>query len=118
MSAETMLRATLAAHAPLVALVGSRIAADRAEEGWPRPFVVFSRTGNENHADINNRTLGAQVFIELQVWADSRASAEAVAQACQDAIEDAGEAVASRSSGYDSELDVEASMLMVEWWQD
>ena len=118
MSAETLLRAALAAHAPLAALVGTRIATDRAEEGWPRPFVVFSRTGCENHSDLDNKTLGAMVFLELQVWADSRAGAESVAQACQDAIENAGEAVTGRSSGYDPDLDVEASMLMVEWWQD
>lgn len=118
MSAEIALRAALMAHAPLVALVGSRVASDRAEEGWPRPLVVYSRTGSENHATLDNQTLASTVFFELQVWADTRASAEAVADACQAAIEAAGEAVTVRASGYDPDLDTEAVVMNVEWWSE
>jgi len=118
MSAESALRTVLLAAAPVVALAGSRIASDRAEEGWPRPFVVFSRTGTEMHTDLDNVALAATATVELQIWADTRAAAELLSDACQAAVEAAGEAVISRSSAYDPDLDVEGTILIVEWWED
>lgn len=117
MSTETDLRALLLAAAPVTALVGQRIAADRIEQGAARPFIVFTRTATERTRTLDGVVRAVQVTLELQCWADTRASAEAVAEAAQTAIEAAYQTVANRSAGYDADLDLEAALLTVSWWE-
>lgn len=117
MSADTELLATLLAAPAVTALVGTRVVADRMEEGAPRPFVVFSRTATRYEEDMSSgAALGGTASIELQVWADTRAQAEAVANACESAIRAADQEVLSRASGYDPDLDVEAVVMVIDWW--
>lgn len=117
MSVETDLRAMLLASPAVTALVGTRVVSDRMEEGAPRPFLVFTRTGTRYDEDLTTgAALGGTASIELQVWADSRSTAEAVADACEAAVRAADQEVLSRASGYDPDMDVESVVLMIDWW--
>lgn len=117
MSAETALRAALLAAAPVTALVGQRVVADRAEQGDPLPFAVFTRTATKPYTTIDGAQLGAKTSIELQCWAESRAAAEALADACQSAIRAANQLVVNRSGVTDANLDLQAAVLAVEWFE-
>ncbi len=117
MSAELELRAALVADAAVLALVGQQVAQDRAEEKWSRPYVVFGRTGSEDELTEDNEVMASKVTLEIQAWADERSEAEALADACKAAVLEAGAEVTSRSSGYDSDRDLEAVILIVEWWE-
>lgn len=121
MSAETDLLVLLKAAAPVTALVGSgaaaRIRSNRAEEDDPRPFVVYERSATEVFKGLDGTIFDTKVTLAVQCWGDTRAQAEALADACQAAIEAADQTVAERSGGYDGELDLEASVLTVEWWE-
>ena len=118
MSAETDLRTLLLATTAVTALVGTRVAADRIEQGSTRPFVVFSRTGTTPYETIDKQLLASQVALDVQCWADTRAQADAVANAVAAAVRGTPtQMVLQRSSAYDSELDLEATMLSVEWWE-
>ena len=117
MSAESDLRALLVAAPAITALVGTRIAADRIEQGAARPFIVFTRTATERTKGLDGTVHGVQAKFSLQCWADTRAAAEAVAEAVQTAIEAAFHTVADRSSAYEPELDLEAATLAIDWWE-
>lgn len=117
MSAETALRAALLAAPSVTALVGQRVVADRAEQGAPLPFAVFTRTATEPYTTIDGALLGSRTAIELQCWADSRASAEALADACQAAVRAANQLVVNRSASTDPNLDLQAAILAVEWFE-
>lgn len=118
MSAETALRAALLADAAVAALVSTRIAADRIEQGAVRPFVVFTRTASTPYGSIDGTVHKTQVTLDVQCWADTRISADAVADAVTAAVRGVvTQAVTGRASGYDGELDLEASILTVEWWE-
>lgn len=115
MSADTDLRAGLAGNAGIAALVGSRIVADRMEQGVARPFITYSTTSTEYQHTLDGSVMGARIVFDVQVWADTRLSAEAVANAVNAYALANQRPVLSRSSGYDPELDLEASILSIEW---
>ncbi len=116
MSLDTDLRAALAGNAGVSALVSTRISSDRAEQGATRPFVVFSRVATEYQHGLDGSVLGERVTFDVQCWADTRASAEAVANAVSAVFSANQRPILGRASGYDSELDLEATLLTVEWW--
>lgn len=116
MSMEADLRALLVAYAPLTALVSTRVAADRIDQGAARPFVVYTRTGTEPVQTLLGAVVGTKASFDVQVWADTRLVAEAVADAVQDALVADARAITSRSSGYDADLDLEATVISVDWW--
>ena len=116
MSAETDLRTLLTASPALASLVSNRISADRAEQGAPRPFIVFSRAATDYQTTLDGSVLGQRVSFDLQCWADTRASAEAVAEQVQTLLAADQRPILSRTSGYDSDLDLEATLFTVEWW--
>lgn len=122
MSAETSLQALLVADAGIRTVLGDvdydeRFAADRIEQDTGRPFGVYTRAATENFEGLGGDILAAKVTFELQLWADTRLDADELADACQTAIRAAGHAVTGRSSGYDAELDLEATVLTLEWWE-
>lgn len=121
MSVETEFRAALAAHAPLVALVNTRIAQDTVPEGTGHPLVVFG----VNHSPIlalSNAQLGDQCAVAVQCWAETAAGAEAVADAVTAALAASATAVAAcavvteRATTADPELGLDGVLLSVEWW--
>lgn len=99
------------------ALAGKRIAADRIEQGTARPFAVYTKTQTDNFEGLDGTVHATKVTLELQLWADTRLEAEALADACEAAIRGADQAITGRSTGYDGELDLEASLLTLEWWE-
>lgn len=117
MSAETALRAVLLAAPAVAAMVGQGVIADRAEQGAPLPFAVFTRTATEPYTAIDGTLLGSRTGIELQCWAESRAEAEALADACQAAVRGASQLVTNRSASTDADLDLQAAILAVEWFE-
>ena len=116
MSLDTDLRALLVGNAGLTALVSTRIVQDRMEQGAARPFVVFSRASTDYQTGLDGSVLGERATFDVQCWADTRASAEAVASAVQAVLDANQRPVLSRASGYDAELDLEATLMSVEWW--
>lgn len=116
MSAKTDLRAALAAYAPLTALVGDHISADRIDQDAGRPFVVFTQTGQDKHRALDGSSHGTQTAIELQCWGDTRTSADAVADAVEAALDALYQHSTNRADGYDGDLDLEAAILTVDWW--
>lgn len=121
MSAEADLRTDLLAHAPLAALVGTRVSVDKIEQGAARPFIVYTRQATESTYTIDNVLHAQRITFELQCWADTRASAEAVADATAAALaastrEPNGIPVEDRSSAYDPDTDLEAVRLVIDWW--
>ncbi len=118
MTIEADFRATLAAHAPLTALVGSRIALN-AIDAPGMPCVVFAAS-HDRTIGLNNTLLADQCAIEVQCWADTAAGADAVADAVIAAVATAsaaaGACVLSRASSFDAELGIDSTVLAVEWW--
>lgn len=118
MSAETALRAALVADATVAGLVSDRVRAERAEEDDARPFVVYTRVSSEPFAALAGPVLATRVTLEVQCWADTRAGAEALADAVTAAVRAIPpHRVSNRGSGFDADLDVEAAILTVEWWE-
>ena len=113
---STALRALLAAHAPLVTQVGTRVHADRAEQGTPKPFVVFSTAQTDIQRGLDGTEFGRTVMFEIQCWGDTRAQVEQVGDAVEAALAADHRYSQSRSGGYDAELDMEATLITVEWW--
>jgi hypothetical protein len=119
MSAETDLRALLAGHAGVSALVGSNIAHNAIKAQTPPPYVVFT-CAHSPLLTIGAGALADQCLFSIQCWGKTAANAEAVADAVQAALATApaarGVAITSRASGYDEELGFDATIFSVEWW--
>lgn len=117
MSAETDLRALLLSTTAVTNLIGTRIASDRIEQGTARPFVMFTRTGTVPYTTIDGQVLATQALLEIQCWADSRAQADAVGEAVTAAIRGTTtQTVSGQAAAYDGDLDLESTLLTVEWW--
>ena len=118
MSASTDLRALLLADATLVGLVSQRISADRIEQNAIRPFVVFARTAHARDKTLDGTVVSDMSTFDVQVWADTRAACESVAEAIRRVIEAADMDVANSADLSDPDLDWEGESLTVDWWQD
>lgn len=117
MSAKTDLRAALVADSALTALVGTNITANRVEQDAPRPFVVYSQTATEPYRGLDGTLHGRKTVFELQCWADTRAAADAVADAVEAVLDAQHQSATARADGYDGDLDLEATVLSVDWWE-
>ncbi len=118
MSAETALRAVLAADSAVVALVAARISADRAEQDEARPFVVFSRTASQITTALNGAHLRTQAALDVQCWANTRLDADALADAVADAVRGVtSQRVEGRSGAFDPDQDAFVTTLNVLWWE-
>lgn len=114
MSAESTVYSALSGHAPLVALVSTRIYPDAMPEKTIYPAVVYSRSATEPIRTIHG-SIVASAFIDLSVscWGKTRTQADAVADAAIDALEAAKQNWTARSAGYDSETDLYATVIEV-----
>ena len=119
MSIESDFRATLAAHAPLSALVAGRIALNAVPEGSGTPAIVYS-VRHDRTLGLDGSLLADQASIAVQCWADTAAEAEAFADAAVAAIGTApaasGAVVLDRSGAFDAEAGLDGVVLSVEWW--
>jgi hypothetical protein len=114
MSIETTFRALLAADAGLTSLVGSRIAQNAVAQGEALPLVVFT-TAHEPSLSMNGSLLATDTTFTVQCWAEDSVAADAVADAVEAAIGVTAD-VLSRESGFDAELDLHSTVLIVQWW--
>lgn len=117
MSAEADLQTLLAGTAAVTAICSTRIAQDRAEQDWARPFVIYTRTGTERFQTLDGSTPDEKVTFAVECWADTRLVADALADAVTTAI-DGGDngTILDYATGYDPDLDAESTSLIVEWW--
>lgn len=119
MTVETDFRGLLAAHAPLTALVQSRIALNAAPQGVDVPIVVFAVRA-ESLLDIAGVKLSERCSIDVQCWARSAAEASAVAEAVAAAVATApsarGAVVSQRATVSDEETGLDGEQLVVDWW--
>jgi hypothetical protein len=120
MSIETDVRALLAGFGPLTSLVGSAIALNAADPTLEPPLVVFS-TRHEYTHNLLGQVMADTCAVSAQCWAKTAIAADAVADQVVAALATAplpaGAVVIDRSSGYDAELDLHATLLTMEWWQ-
>ncbi len=114
MSTAAQFRAAALAHAPLVALVGQRVALSAIEPGLPSPYVVYAVRHDPAYT-LDNTIVDPGVSVDAQCWATTAVEALAVAQALREAVESVGAVVVSQTSGYDDELDLDAEILSIEW---
>jgi hypothetical protein len=119
MSIETDFRALLAGYAPLSALVGTRIALNAVPEGSVAPLVVFAAE-HDRTLGLDNTLLADRCALEVQCWAENATDADAVADAVVAAIATAptaaGAVVTARSTTFDAEVGLDATILAAEWW--
>ncbi|MES2959801.1 MAG: DUF3168 domain-containing protein [Pseudomonadota bacterium] len=122
MSVETELHASLLAHAPLAALIGTRLAPDKIAQGEARPYIVYV-VGREPTYHLDGTLATTLYTVRLQCWGDTRAQAEAVADALEAAllastVEAGGIPIEERQTLAEHELDLEATEIVCEIWRD
>ena len=117
MTASTTLQALLLATPAVTALCGTRIAADRMEQGAATPFVVYTGAAEPQRA-LNGSVHSTRTTFEIQCWATTRATAEALASAVHAACDGAHQYITATADGFDGELDLEATVLTCDWWED
>lgn len=121
MSVASDFRAALAAHAPLTAIVGNRIAQNAVPQGGAYPLVTFV-TEEPKERGLDGTLHAAACVITAQCWGKTAESAAAAADAVQAALLADATALAhdctvtSRASAFDPELDLDAEQLQIEWW--
>lgn len=117
MSAESTLYGILVASPGVTALIGAgsaaRIYPDAMPEDGAYPVIVFSRTGTEPVITLDSVRHGEFVTIQVQCWAQTRASSDAVADASELALLSAGESPQERAGAYDPETGLFVSSLAV-----
>ncbi len=117
MSAETEFRAALLAHAPLLALVpAARIAQNAAADSNTTPNLVY---GSARIPDfhLDNSVGATNVQFSVQCWADTAATASAVADAAVAALLAESVVCTSRSTTFDEELGLDGEELVFDWWE-
>lgn len=121
MSVETDFRAALAAHAPLTALVGTRIAQNAVPQGSVYPLVVYT-VQHAPELSLFNQTHADACTVNVQCWAETAAGASAVADAvlaalAADATAQAHDATMTlRDNAFDPTVGLDAEQLSIEWW--
>ena len=118
MSIESDFRTQAVAHAPLVDLVGQRVALNAVPQGSPLPMVAYTVRRDPQYT-LDNTLVADTATIEAQCWAQTSVQAEAVADALAMGCVHVN-AVRScvdigRSTGYDSETDLHACIVTFEW---
>jgi hypothetical protein len=114
MSAETAFRALLAGNAELTALVGSRIAQNVVPQGEALPLIVFTVAHTQSRG-IDGTLLADEATFTVQCWGEDSLAADAVADAASTALASTADIIA-RESAFDSEIDLHATVLSVQWW--
>lgn len=104
MSAETALFTLLAASAGVGALVADRIYPDTAPQDVERPLVVYGRSGTDIERTIGGTVVATRTTLQVSCYADTRAGAEAVADAVDTALTTSAFDWVGRSGGFDPEV--------------
>lgn len=122
MSVETDFVNALKAHAPLVALVVDRIAANAMDAKADLPFVVYTVAHDTQPTLVDNGITTATFTAEC--WGKTAADADNVADkvAAAVAVKEAATAslcawVTNRSKAYDPEVALDGCVLTIDWIQ-
>lgn len=116
MSAETDIRAALLAYAPLVAVVPTkRISLDMVTQGFPKPFIVLTKSGDVTTFGLNNSILGRVVTIDIQCVHTDRKSAIQVRELVESALLAASWPWSQITAGYDPDQGLEVEVVTVNW---
>lgn len=112
MSAETSLRALLAASPTLTALVGTRIAQTVVPQGESLPLIVFSATHDPTYG-IDNTLLADDVSFSVQCWSDDGVVADQVADEVVAAVNGWADLL-GRATAYNEELGLDCTQLTLQ----
>lgn len=115
MSEEVSIVNALKAYTALAALVGSRVAIDRAEPDWAAPFVVLARETTTAMHTLSDEIDNPDVAFDLRCWATSRTQANAVAVKVRAALRAAGQVITDEQGGYSDEIALHCTVLKVLW---
>lgn len=116
MSAETELYAALSGLAGLTTLVSTRIYPDAIPENVALPAVVYVRANTTPYYNIGGYLLAEDVKFAITAWAESRTNAEAVADQIRIALDNSGNPITDRSSGFDAEVGLFAVTIETDWF--
>ncbi len=116
MSAESELYAALSGHAPLTALVSTRIYPDAIPEDKALPAVVFSRAGTDPVFTVHGLAVAETVRFQIAAWGATRTAAQTAADAVQGALNAAKFPPVNRSSAFDGELGLYADVVETDWF--
>lgn len=116
MSAETELYAVLTAASGLTALVSTRIYPDILPEETALPAVVYTRTGTQTITTIHGGNMGEFADLQINAWGKTRASAAAVADQIDAALQSAKFPKTNRISGIDDELLLFVESVSATWF--
>jgi hypothetical protein len=122
MSVESDWKASMLAHAPLAALIATRLAPDKVAQDAVRPYVVYI-VEREPHYLLDGALASTRYTFKLQCWADTRDAAEAVADACEgaltaSALEPGGIPIEARGVMNEHDLDLEGTQIEFDIWVD
>lgn len=119
MSTESQFRAALQAHAPLVAIVGARIALNAVPEGADLPLVVFG-VDQQPIATLAGEGEEDQAVVVAQCWAVDGDAARALAQQVKAAVGTAPPercaAITTDRTLYDEGIDAHGVELTIDWF--
>lgn len=119
MSAEAVAYATLSGASTVIAIVSTRIYPDVAPERGPLPAIAMTRMQTEYANTIHGGPPVASL-VHLDVWcmADTRGHADALGDAVELALSQAGFFIEDRRFEYDPEsFPIRSSVLSVGYWQ-
>lgn len=106
MNAETRLYEILTAHAPLAALVSTRIYPDAMPENTTYPAIVFARASTEPIVMLSGVADGELATLTVESWSKTRSAAADVADAVQSALQVELESIETATAVYDPETDL------------
>lgn len=113
MSAESTIYDILIADAALSALIGNRVYPDAMPEDAAYPVVIITRTGTEPVVTIDGNRAAQFVDVQIQCWGKTRESADAVADAAENALIVAKEIPRDREAAFDPETALRGSVFNV-----
>ena len=87
MTLEQSIYEALSGHAPLTALVGTRIYPVDAPQASPLPRVVFARQETQNLAHLGGRGSHDQVQVAVMCFAETSEAVRGVASAVRNALD-------------------------------
>lgn len=117
MSAENELRALLVADAGVTALVAAAaIAQNAVPQGTAVPYIVYTSQRVPEFGLANN-VLATGVTFRIECWGNTPSQADAVADAVVEALLGDGVVCTVRATGYDGDLNLDATVLTAEWWE-
>lgn len=117
MSAESDLYAALAGHAPLTALVSTRIYPDAIPEDKPLPAVVYSTEAAAPEWCLNDTAAATAYRFRIVAWGTTRTAAGGVGDQVVAALLVAGVPYDNRFSGFDAEVGQYADVTEITWWE-